>query len=326
MITYENLARRPSSFKSMTGFSVEAFQSLFHAFERAFDDRRHASPTTKRRGLPRQRAAGAGHPCSHDRRTRLLMTLIWLRLYPTFEVLGFLFSLNKTNAHDAVNEGLATLETLADFPFERPAADRKKLRSMAAVMDAFPDVHLVIDAKEQPIQRPTSTKEEDRQKPFYSGKKKRHTLKTEIGVEPDGQVGAVSESVPGGATHDLTLLRQTRLVEQLDAETEAGMLDKAYVGARKDFPDHRLVIPFKASRGHPLTEEQKAFNRRVAQYRIVVEHTNAQLNIFQALAQVYRHAREGHTRTVRVVAMLVNRRVRECPLKSYPAAPVLEGA
>jgi hypothetical protein len=325
MITYQNLARRPSAFKSMTGFSVEAFQSLFHAFDRAFDDRRHAAATTKRGGLPRQRAVGAGHPCAHDRRTRLLMTLIWLRLYPTFEVLGFLFSLNKTNVHDAVNEGLATLETLADFPFERPAADRKKLRSVAAVMDAFPEVRLVIDTKEQPIRRPTSTKEEDRQKPYYSGKKKRHTLKTEIGVEPDGRIGAVSASVPGGATHDLTLLRRTRLVEQLEAAAEAGMLDKAYVGARKEFPEHGLVIPFKASRGHPLTDEQKAFNRRVAKYRIVVEHTNAQLNIFQALAQVYRHGRESHTRTVRVVAMLVNRRIDERPLKSYPAAAVPAG-
>jgi hypothetical protein len=318
MITYERLARSPSAFKSMTGFSVEAFQTLFHAFDRAFDDRRHASPTTKRRGLPRQRAAGAGHPYSHDRRTRLLMTLLWLRLYPTFEVLGFLFSLNKTNVHDAVQEGLATLDTLTDFAFERPAADRKKLRSVVAVMDAFPKVRLVIDTKEQPVQRPTSTKEEDRQKPYYSGKKKRHTLKTEISVLSDGQIGAVSASVPGGATHDLVLLRRTRIVEQLVPGEEGAMLDKAYVGAHKEFPDHLLVIPFKASRGHPLTEEQKAYNRVVAKYRIVVEHTNAQLNVFQVLAQVYRHAREGHTRTVRVVAMLVNRRIRERPLKSYP--------
>lgn len=236
------------------------------------------------------------------------------------------FSLNKTNVHDRVRDGMATLETLTDFRFERPAADRKKQRSVAAVMEAFPDVRLVIDTKEQPIRRPQSTSEEDRQKPYYSGKKKRHTLKTQIGVEPDGQIGAVSDSVPGGAHHDLTLLRTTRLVEQLDAADEAGMLDKAYVGAKKEFPDHTLVIPFKASRGHPLTEEQKAFNRQVAKYRIVVEHTNAQLNIFQVLAQVYRHARESHTRTVRVVAMLVNRRIRERPLKSYPAAAVSAGA
>jgi len=319
MITYENLSRRPSAFKSMTGFSVEAFDTLFLAFARAHDERCHAATITKRDGKPRQRAYGAGRRFSHDRRTRLLVALIWLRIYPTFEVLGFLFSLNKTNVHDIVGDMLATLETLADFAFERPATERKKLRSVAAVMEAFPDVCLVIDTKEQPILRPKSTNGDDRQKPYYSGKKKRHTLKNEIGALPDGQVGALSESVPGGATADVTLLRRTRLVEQLDAE-EAAMLDKAYVGVGKDFPEHRLLIPFKASRGHPLTEEQKAFNRLVSQYRIVVEHTNAQLNQFQVLAQVYRHALESHSRTIRVVAMLINRRIRERPLKSYPVS------
>lgn len=318
MISYENLSRCPSAFKSLTGFSVEAFDTLFLAFARAHEERCHATSITKRHGKPRQRAYGAGRRFSHDPRTRLLIALIWLRIYPTFEVLGFLFSLNKTNVHDTVRDMLATLETVADFAYEHPTAERKKLRSVAAVMDAFPDVRLVIDTKEQPIRRPKSTTEDDRQKPYYSGKKKRHTLKNEIGVLPDGQIGALSESVPGGATADVTLLRRTRLVEQLDATEEAAMLDKAYVGARKDFPEHRLLIPFKASRNHPLTPEQKAFNRRVAQYRIIVEHTNAQLNQFQVLAQVYRHARKSHSRTVRVVAMLVNRRIRERPLKTYP--------
>jgi DDE superfamily endonuclease len=319
MITYENLARCPSAFKSMTGFAVPEFDTLFLAVARAHDERCHASGITKRHGQPRQRAYGAGRRFSHDLRTRLLIALIWLRIYPTFEVLGFLFSLNKTNVHDIVGDLLATLETMADFSCERPGTDRKKLRSVAAVMEAFPKVRLVIDSKEQAIQRPKSTPEEDRQRPYYSGKKKRHTLKNEIGVLPDGQIGALSESVPGGATADVTLLRQTRVVEQLDAPDEAAMMDKAYVGARKDFPDHELVIPFKASRGHPLTEEQKAFNRLIAQYRIVVEHTNAQLNQFQVLAQVYRHALRSHPRAIRVVALLINRRIRERPLKTYAA-------
>jgi hypothetical protein len=42
---------------------------------------------------------------------------------------------------------------------------------------------------------------------------------------------------------------------------------------RASHPDVPIVIPFKASRGHPLTEEQKESNRVVARSRIVVEHT-----------------------------------------------------
>jgi len=320
MITYERLRHRPAAFRSLTGHSLDQFEALFAVFAPAHQQRRTAATSTQRDGKPRQRAVGGGPKYRHDLRTRLLMALLWARTYPSLEVLGFFFSLNKTNAHDSVNAMLATLETLADFPFERPSAERKKLHSVAAVMDAFPDVRLVIDAKEQRIQRPKSTKEDDRQKPYYSGKKKCHTLKNEIAVQPDGSIGAVSESVPGGANHDLTLLRRTRLIERLDPADEAAMLDKGYDGLRNDYPEHTLYLPHKARRNRPLTEEQKAFNRHLSGYRIVVEHTHAQLNQFQVLAQVYRHARPGHSGVVRAVAYLVDRRIREQPLKSYPIA------
>lgn len=73
---------------------------------------------------------------------------------------------------------LATLEAHTVFVCERPAQERQKLRSVQAVMDAFPDVRLVIDAKEQRIQRPGGSDESgnSHQRPFYSGKKKAHTL------------------------------------------------------------------------------------------------------------------------------------------------------
>lgn len=50
---------------------------------------------------------------------------------------------------------------MATFEFERPATDRKKLHSVAEVMDAFPDVRLVIDAREQRIERPKNKKDKD---------------------------------------------------------------------------------------------------------------------------------------------------------------------
>jgi hypothetical protein len=320
MITYESLRRRPGAFRSLTGHSPEQFDALFADFAPAHEQRRMAATSTRRTGLPRQRQVGAGGKYRHDLRTRLLILLFWARIYPSFEVLGFFFSLNKTNVHDIVQDLLATVLTLAHFPFEQPSAERKKLHSPAAVMDAFPDVRLVIDAKEQRIQRPKSSKEDDRQRPYYSGKKKCHTVKNQIGVEPDGRIGTVSDSVPGGANHDVTVARKTQVIESLDPEDEAAMVDKGYDGLQKDHPDHKLYQPYKARRNRPLTEEEKAYNRHLSRYRIVVEHTNAQLNQYQVLVQVYRHAREGHGRVFRAVAYLVDRRIRERPLKSYPVA------
>jgi hypothetical protein len=125
----------------------------------------------------------------------------------------------------------------------------------------------------------------------------------------------VSESVPG-STSDLTLLRRTQLLDRLEAD-EGAMFDKGYDGIKNDYPDAPLYLPFKARRNRPLTVEEKECNAYLASYRIVVEHTNAQLQKFQALAQVYRHDRGKHTRTVRVVAGLVNRPIEKEPLKAY---------
>ncbi len=165
-----------------------------------------------RRGEPRRRAAGAGHPHRHDDRHRLLLALVWLRIYPTYELLGFFFGLHKRNAQLNVRDALAALDTIDDFPFDRPGRDRKKLRSAAEVMAAFPQVRVIIDGKEQRVNRPTGY---EAQKPYYSGKKKAHTVKTQVVVDPCGRIEAVSDSVPGGANHDLPLLCGSGVLEQL---------------------------------------------------------------------------------------------------------------
>ena len=109
-------------------------------------------------------------------------------------------------------------------------------------------------------------------------------------------------------------------LRQIGLDAEGALVDKGYVGIDKDYPDVPIVIPFKARRNHPLTEEQKAFNRVVARYRIVVEHTLAQLNRFTVLRQVFRgQQRARHSPVARVVARLVNRRLRIKPLKTYAA-------
>src|SRR5262245_50876759 len=201
MLTYPALCPVPVIFPALTGLTRAEFDRLVGDFTTARDRLRATSNRTKR-GTPRRRAAGAGAPPARDPPSRLLITLVWLRIYPTYELLGRLFGLRKSNAWEAVQDALAVLETLADFPFGWPAAGRKKRATKQAVLDAFPQVAVIIDAEEQPFRRPRGR---GRQKPFYSGKKRRHTVKNQIACRPDGRIAAVSRTVPG-STHDLTLL------------------------------------------------------------------------------------------------------------------------
>jgi transposase len=324
MVTYEKILKKPRVAKNLIGMALSEFDELFAEFENIHTERQSGIQHTRHHKLKRQRVVGAGRKYKYGLRDRLLMTLFWLRAYMTFELLGFFYDLDKTNIEDNLKGVLNTLEAMTNFNFERPSAERTKLRSVQEVMDAFPDVRLIIDAKEQRIERPANKKDkdgkvQDRQKPYYSGKKKTHTLKNQIAVAPNGRIEDASESVPGGANHDLTLLRQTDLLAKL-ANDEAAMMDKGYDGICADYPDKKLYLPFKARRNHPLTQDQKAYNRFLSKYRIVVEHTNAQLNNYQVLAQRFRHQLAQHTRIFRIVCGLINRRIQLHPLKLYGVA------
>jgi hypothetical protein len=319
MFEYDRLRARPSAFRALTGMTAAEFEALLADFLPA-QDRLRRSSEVNGEGRPRRRAYGAGAKAKLDDRHRLLLALVWLRVYPTYELLGLFFGLHKRNAQLHARAVLAVLDALPDFPFDRPGADRRALSSPEQVMAAFPAVRLVIDAREQRVNRPQGY---DAQKPYYSGKKKCHTLKTQLAVGPDGLIESVGGSHPGGATHDLTLLRGSGLLGRL-GEGEAAMMDKGYVGVCNTHPQVPVVLPFKAARGRPLTPQQEAFNRVVARHRVVVEHAIAQLNRFTALRQVFRGRQrnhgEHHSRAVRVVARLVNRATRRRPLKVYKAA------
>src|SRR5262249_19152049 len=160
----------------------------------------------------------------------------------------------KGNARRNLLEALEVLGGLDDFPFDHDPTDRPA-RSWAAVLEAFPAVRVVIDSKEQRINRPGGGSEQ--QKPFYSGKKKAHTLKTQGAVAPDGVIEALSPSVPG-SVNDVRLLRESGLLGRL-AEGETAMTDKGYEGADKG-EARTLIIPKKDRKRNPCTEADKARN------------------------------------------------------------------
>jgi IS5 family transposase len=319
MLRLELLTAQPRACRSLTGHSPAELEALYQAFAPAYQRAREAARTTRRERRPRCRALGGGAQHTLGLRDRLLLALVWLKVYPTYEVLGFFFGLHKGNAYRNCREVLDVLATLEDFPFDPHPPDRPaQPRTLTEVMDAFPAVRLVIDSKEQRLHRPGGGYEA--QKPYYSGKKKAHTLKTQLAVGPDGLIEAVSASVPG-SVNDVRLARESGVLERLAPE-QVVMVDKGYEGAGKELPVV-LIIPKKDRKKNPCTEDDKARNRLIARYRIVVEHTIAQLNRFTVLRQVYRGRRQRHGRhsqVVRAVAVLANRRIRVLPLKRYGTA------
>ncbi len=122
------------------------------------------------------------------------------------------------------------LERLATFPLEQRKRGQHG-RTLAQVVEAHPVLEVLIDSREQRIRRPTG---QEKQRPFYSGKKKAHTLKMQATVSVEGRVQAVSSSVPG-TTSDLELLDQSGVVETLEEDETAG-LDKGMSEWRHAIP------------------------------------------------------------------------------------------
>jgi hypothetical protein len=172
------------------------------------------------------------------------------------------------------------------------------------LFEEFPEVRLIVDAKEQPFRRPDGW---GNPKTFYSGKRKQHTVKYQVGVTPEGRVGSVSVSVPGGV-HDRTLLRSSGLLDRR-GEGEEVMTDKAYLGADEGRPGLRVILPFKRPPKGELSPAQKRYNRRVSRRRVKAEHVLAQFSRFAALRQRFRGLMGRHSWAVRVVALLVDRRI-----------------
>ncbi len=121
---------------------------------------------------------------------------------------------------------------------------------------------------------------------------------------------AVSQTVPG-SRHDKKLYEESAVGNKLN-DDEAMMGDSGFQGIQQE---HRAVLPHKKPKGGKLTQEQKDYNRRVSQVRVVVENTLAQIKIFRVAAEVYRHAREGYNAIFCIVAVLINRRIRQRPLR-----------
>ena len=66
-------------------------------------------------------------------------------------------------------------------------------------------------------------------------------------------------------------------------------------------------IPFKKTKRHPLTPEQRASNRALSRKRIVIENIIRRLKIFRILSERYRNRRKRLGLRFNLIAAIYNR-------------------
>lgn len=287
----DRLRRSADAFRRLTGITPVAFDRLLGELEP-----RYAAADAKRKARPdRQRKAGAGRKHALPLADRLLMLLMYYRTYTTHVFLGFLFGIDDSAVGRNINPLQPLLAGIFRIPERKVELDPEDLRE------------LFFDATERPIPRPTRG-----QKRYYSGKKRRHTLKTQVVVvrrrKRPGRgrdrrrlrVAAVSPTFPG-SVHDKRVFDRTRVVVP-DGATGYG--DTAYLGTG-------LTTPRRKPPKGQLTPRQKAGNRRVGRKRIAVEHGIGKLKVWRIAAERWRNPRRRHTLVMKNIAGLHNRMFAE---------------
>jgi hypothetical protein len=151
------------------------------------------------------------------------------------------------------------------------AARSAKLRKALARAKKAGHAYVVLDGTLIPIDRVAADR------PFYSGKHRRHGMNLQVIATPDGDIVWVSGPLPG-AVHDLTAARIWGILRELAAAGLIVLADKGYTGAG----DH-VRIPYK---GKNKPESQKAANRAHAKLRSPGERANAQLKTWRILRKL----------------------------------------
>jgi hypothetical protein len=318
MLTETFLRRNERWIKMLTGLTAEQFWTLFAQIENDCEDYEH-----ERLQRPdRKRAVGAGNTFRHPLLLRVLAVLTYLRLHLTQELTAAWFGMQQYDISRDLRRLLPLLQRHLPVPaiLAPVSAESGPVEPEAELVSWLQDMTAVLDATEQAIERP---KDAETQREYYSGKKKRHTVKTQVVVNLGGEFAAMTPAEPG-KTADIEIAKHSRVVERLPEGTQV-YDDKGYVGLEKTVPPcaapkpvgeeasaeaagPRVILhtPTKKPRGGELTPEQKERNHQIGKVRIIVEHALGHLKNWRILAERFRCALALYTDIFRTIAGLVN--------------------
>ncbi|MFH1644547.1 MAG: IS5 family transposase [bacterium] len=216
--------------------------------------------------------AKGGRPNSLTIEDRILMTLEYLREYRTYAHIAASYGLSESNTFENIRWIEDTLIKCEEFNLP----GKKELSKSDTEYEV-----ILIDATEIPIERPKK-----KQHLYYSGKKKRHTIKTQVVVDKSSKKIICTDTC-NGKKHDFKLFEKskTKIAEHVNAMTDTG-----YIGMQKIHLN--TSVPRKKSKLKPLTSEDKQYNRELSRKRVLNEHVIGNIKRFKIISDKYRNRRK----------------------------------
>ena len=178
----------------------------------------------------------------------------------------------------------------------------KRLQTPEEIEKYFPGFMAFIDSTEQQIPKPIDNK---RREAFYSGKKKMHTVKTQLMVNNRGIV-IHKLRYKNGRRHDYDIYKENHPITHKDV---LNVFDLGYLGIETDFPKQLSSIPNRKKRNLELSQEEKEYNMNHSKKRIVIEHTICRLKKYRIMSDIFRNRLRKYNRISDIVTGLVNYRI-----------------
>ncbi|MEA9445523.1 IS5 family transposase [Candidatus Fukatsuia symbiotica] len=221
---------------------------------------------------------------------RLLMALEYLREYRTYFHVSRSDGVSESTCYETIKWIENTLIKHPDFALSGRKALLKSDREYELVL---------IDATETPIERPPK-----KQKQFYSGKKKRPTLKTQVIVDKKSKA-VICTSFTHGRRHDFRLFKESgvRIHPEIKTVTDTG-----YQGLGKIHSNSAL--PKKKTKKNPLTKEDKRNNRELSSQRVLNENVIVMIKRFKIVSDRYRNRRKRFGLRFNLIAAIYNMEIR----------------
>ena len=120
---------------------------------------------------------------------------------------------------------------------------------------------------------------------FYSGKKKRHTVKMQLTVNNRGFI-LHKLRYKKGRRHDYDIYKENH---PITPKKVVNVFDLGYLGVETDFLEQLSSISNRKKRNQELSQEEKEYNMNHSKKRIVIEHTICRLKKYRIMSDIFRN-------------------------------------
>ena len=275
MLNLEKILRQERLLRATTGMNRKAFEILLEKFTQVY------LSEADNQKKPRKRKIGGGRKARLKTiKEKLFYILCYFKCYPTFDLAAVLFDVDRSQANRWVHRLQPILEKTLG---EKKVLPLRKLHSLNEFIEHFPTVkQVIVDGTERPICRP---KNSEKQREYFSGKKKRHTSKNLAAVAKDKKILVLTPSTTG-KTHDKKIQDQEDIIGGIPDEIPV-LGDLGFQGVQKQYVN--IYLPHKKPKGGELTLVQKQENRELAQERVICENAFSGVKRYNAVADIYRN-------------------------------------